>query len=114
MLPTDFFRIGLILFYTVISVAGMAMIKGADTPISLKFGAGFVLYGLGFLIWIGIILRMMPLSQAFPLAAGSLILGTQIAGWMVLGEKLSPMHLAGVAMIVVGVVVVGVPTQANG
>lgn len=105
----EIFRILLILGYTVISVAGMAMIKDAESPISVKFGIGFGLYVLGFFIWIGIILRMMPLSQAFPLAAGSLILGTQIAGWMFLGDRLSAAHMGGIALILAGVVLVGIP-----
>ena len=112
-MPSELLRIGLILFYTVISVAGMAMIKNAHSVVTIKFATGFLLYLIGFVIWIGIILRMMPLSQAFPLAAGALILGTQFAGWTMLGERLSAPHIAGVVLILAGVGLVGLPASAS-
>ena len=112
MISQEWLRIGLLLTYTVISVLGMALIKAADTAFSVKSVVGFALYGAGFLLWIGVILRLLPLSQAFPLAAGMLLLGTQFAGWFALGERLSPIHLSGVAFILIGVVLVGM--QASG
>jgi multidrug transporter EmrE-like cation transporter len=48
----------------------------------------------------------LPLSVAFPLAAGALIVGTQLVGHMLLGEALGARHLFGVLLIVVGLAVV--------
>lgn len=89
--------------YVILSVAGLAFVKAADNPVSLRFVIGGALYGAGFLIWIFAILRTLPLSIAFPLAAGALILGTQAAGWIFLKEALSPLHIVGVALIVAGI-----------
>jgi len=113
MTSHEWLRAGLLLTYTIISVLGMVLIKAADATFSVKSAIGFALYAGGFLLWIGVILRLMPLSQAFPLAAGMLLLGTQFAGWLALGEKLSPIHLGGVALILIGVVLVGMPESAN-
>lgn len=108
-----FLRSGLLLIYTVVSVVGMTMIKGAPSLLSPKWITGAGLYAIGFVIWIGLILRMMPLSQAFPIAAGALMLGTQVAGWLLLKERLTVPHLAGAALIVVGVAIVSLATQTD-
>lgn len=106
-------RSALLLTYTVISVAGMALIKAAPALLSLRWMAGFGLYVAGFVIWLGVILRIMPLSQAFPVAAGALMVGTQLAGWLFLKERLALPHLAGVALILAGVVIVSMATQTE-
>jgi multidrug transporter EmrE-like cation transporter len=112
-MPNLLLKIGLLLFYTVISVAGMVQIKGAEAILTARFISGFTLYVVGFFIWIGIILRLLPLSSAFPIAAGSLMVGTQIAGWLFLNERMSAVHFIGVAMIMAGVVTVGLANQVE-
>ncbi|MBN9506207.1 MAG: hypothetical protein J0I69_09280 [Altererythrobacter sp.] len=84
----------------------MAMIKGAPSLVSSKWMVGVGLYVVGFVIWLGMILRIMPLSQAFPIAAGSLVVGTQVAGWLVLKERLTLPHLAGAVLIMAGVALI--------
>lgn len=106
-------RTGLLLAYVAVSVAGMTMIKLAPSLASYKWMVGFGLYLIGFAIWMGMILRIMPLSQAFPIAAGSLMLGTQVAGWLVLKERLTLPHLAGAALIVAGVALVSLTVTAT-
>ncbi|ADM10426.1 hypothetical protein PB2503_11909 [Parvularcula bermudensis HTCC2503] len=91
--------------YTLLSVGGLAMVKSASDIWSVQFMAGSTLYGLGFLIWFGILLRALPLSVGFPIAAGSLIVGTQIMGAFVLNETLSPQHLIGIALLILGLAV---------
>lgn len=112
-MPHDLTRIGLLLGYAVISVAGMVLLKSAGSPFSPKGGLGFLLYLAGFAIWIGIILRIMPLSQAFPLAAGALMLGTQVAGWWLLKERIGLPQGLGVLLILAGVVLVNVPSPLS-
>lgn len=111
MMQNEIFRAGLLAFYTIISVAGMTMIKDAQPLFSLKGLLGLGLYVGGFLIWIGVILRIMPMSQAFPLAAGCLMLGTQFAGWFILRERITLLHIAGMILILAGVIVVGLVYQ---
>jgi multidrug transporter EmrE-like cation transporter len=109
----DMLRFGLLAIYVVVSVAGMALLKGAETTISLKSGVGFTLYLAGFLMWTGVILRIMPLSQAFPIAAGSLMLGTQLVGWLIFKERIGLWQLAGVALILSGVAIISMTAQAR-
>lgn len=106
-------RILLLLTYTVSSVAGMALIKAAPALLSPKWLLGFALYLAGFGIWMGVILRLMPLSQAFPIAAGALMLGTQLVGWVVLKERITLPHLAGTALILMGVALVSLTVQTE-
>lgn len=106
-------RVLLLLTYTVSSVAGMALIKAAPALLSPKWLLGFALYLAGFGIWMGVILRLMPLSQAFPIAAGALMLGTQLVGWVVLKERITLPHLAGTALILMGVALVSLTVQTE-
>jgi len=97
--------IAFLLAYVVISVAGLTLLKSQSEILSVRFVLGFLLYGLGFVMWY-ILLRMMPLSVAFPIAAGSLIAATQLAGAVFLDERLGAAHLFGIAVIIAGVVLV--------
>lgn len=112
-MPHDLTRATLLLGYTIVSVAGMVLMKSAGSPFSLKAGMGFVLYLAGFIIWIGIILRLMPLSQAFPMAAGTLMLGTQLAGWLLLKERIGIPQGAGVMLILAGVILVSTASHGR-
>ncbi len=77
--------------------------KGGGRPVHPGFLIGCFFYGTGFLMWL-LILRVLPLSIAFPVAAGSLIVATQLFGVLVLKEPIAPWHIAGIAFILVGVV----------
>jgi multidrug transporter EmrE-like cation transporter len=95
----------LLVLYVVVSVAGLTLLKSESNIVSVRFAMGFLLYGLGFSMWY-VLLRMMPLSVAFPVAAGSLIAGTQVAGKVLLQEKLGSLHVIGVGVIILGVILV--------
>ena len=99
------FAAPLLLVYVIISTSGMLLIKTAPGPMSLGFIAGFTLYAIGFCLWY-ILLTTMPLSVAFPIAAGSLIVGTQVLGYLVLKEALSPLHCIGLALLMSGIAVI--------
>lgn len=92
-----------LLLYTILSVAGLTLLKQANSVVSLTFLGGAAAYGAGFLIWIFVILRTLPLSVGFPLAAGALILGTQVAGRFALREPINVQHAAGILFILVGI-----------
>lgn len=95
-----------LLVYTVISVSGLTFLKLSDGNVFTFHGAaGGVLYGLGFIIWYGI-LTQLPLSVAFPVAAGSLVFGTQLAGYYFLREPIGLVHIVGLLLIVGGITVV--------
>lgn len=95
----------LIVVYAAISSYGLFLLKSSEHWKSLAFLIGFGLYGAGFLIWI-FILRMFPLSIAFPAAAGALILATQIAGIIYLKEPVHSSAMAGIGFIAVGIVLI--------
>ena len=67
--------------------------------------AGFVMYGVGALVWLAALSRV-PLSQAYPFVGLGFVI-TALAGWLVFGEVLSIYRLVGIAMIIGGVVLVG-------
>jgi len=95
-------ELALLLAYVLASVVGLHLLKlSGGTLLSARFVLGLGLHGCGFLIWYALLTRM-PLSVAFPLAAGALMVGTQISGYFFLDEALSGRHLLGVLMILVG------------
>lgn len=92
----------LLLAYVLLSVFGLYWLKAAPGPLSAPFVGGFVAYAAGFCIWLYMLMRL-PLSVIFPIAAGSLIVGTQVVGLLFLGEKISPLHWTGVVLVLVGI-----------
>jgi len=91
--------------YAVISSFGLYKLKSAPSISSWEFYIGFIFYGLGMLIWLQI-LRTTALSIAFPVAAGSLIIATQLLGYFLLGENVGPVRLAGVVFIIMGIALI--------
>jgi len=68
------------------------------------FVIGFCSYLAGFLLWF-VILKTHSLSVAFPVAAGALIVATQLVGFFLLGESATLQKELGVALIIVGITV---------
>ena len=101
---------GLIFFaYAVISAFGLYKLKVADKILGIDFAVGAAAYGLGFIVWL-FVLRAFPLSVAFPIAAGSLVIATQAFGFYLLKEPMHAVHLIGIGFIVVGIGIVFVKT----
>ncbi|MFK8017496.1 MAG: hypothetical protein AB8G17_18880 [Gammaproteobacteria bacterium] len=92
----------LLVAYVLLSVFGLYWLKAAPTVISLPFAGGFAAYAAGFGIWLYMLMRL-PLSVIFPIAAGSLIVGTQVVGLFFLDEKISPTHWVGVVLVLAGI-----------
>lgn len=93
--------------YVFLSVGGLYWMKRADHILSLAFFGGGVLYVAGFGVWLAM-LRTYPLSLVFPMAAGALIVGTQVVGWWLLGEELSTHRFVGVGLILTGLAILTV------
>ena len=94
------------LTYLVISVTGLIFLKLSDGKFfSFNGLTGIVLYGVGFIIWY-LILSRVSLSVAFPVAAGGLVVATQIGGYFILKESISITHMIGVLLIIIGISVV--------
>ena len=92
----------LFLIYIAASCGGLYLVKAAPTWKSPEFFFGFGLYGAGAILWM-VILRLLPLSLAFPVAAGSLVIGTMLTGVFFLSEQVSPGHLLGAFLVIAGI-----------
>ncbi|MFO1425813.1 MAG: EamA family transporter [Steroidobacteraceae bacterium] len=68
------------------------------------FWAAIGAYGLSLVVWI-VGLSRVPVSQAYPLLSLGYVV-TAVLAWALLGEALSAMRLVGIAVIIVGVVLV--------
>jgi multidrug transporter EmrE-like cation transporter len=66
--------------------------------------AGMFCYAFSLVVWI-MALSRVPVSIAYPMLSIGYVVNA-IAAWWLLGEALTPMRLAGIAIIVVGVFVV--------
>lgn len=91
--------------YVAVSCGGLYLMKAAAGWLSVKYGVGVLLYFSGAVFWM-LILRLYPLSAAFPVAAGALVLGTIVTGMLFLNESLNVTQLIGAGLIVCGIVLI--------
>jgi multidrug transporter EmrE-like cation transporter len=99
--------VALFAVYVCTSCVGLYFIKSAPGWRSLTFVGGFALYALGALLWM-VILRLLALSFAFPIAAGALVLGTMLTGVILLGESITTLQVIGALLIMSGIVLIAV------
>lgn len=66
--------------------------------------AGILSYGLSLIVWI-MALSRTDVSIAYPMVSIGYVL-TAIAAWQLLGESLSALRIAGIGVIILGVVMV--------
>lgn len=99
--------IPIFLVYVIISCSGLYLIKLADSWRSFLFISGFFLYGVGAIIWM-VILRLMPLSFVFPVASGSLVIGTMFTGVFFLNESLTIRQVFGALLIMMGIAIMSI------
>lgn len=99
-------NLALLTAYVLVSVIGLHLLKtSAGVVLSVPFILGLSCYASGFALWYLMLIKL-PLSVAFPLAAGALIVGSQVTGHMLLGEALGARQAIGVLLIVIGIAVV--------
>lgn len=89
------------LLYLSASLFGLYKLKVAELGFNLDFLLGVFAYGSSFFLWI-VVLRWYPLSVVFPLAAGSLIVGTQLVGMHFLNEPLDRLSIFAIGLILAG------------
>ena len=99
--------------YVSVSLLGLYQLKSAEFGLNLQYLAGMALYVMGFFMWL-VVLRWFPLSIAFPLAAGSIIVGTQIVGAVLLKERFDVFSLIAVSFILVGLIILGAIDNIRG
>lgn len=98
-----------LLLYIVTNCLGLYFLKSSTSWFSVKFVCGAILYAVGAGMWI-YILRIFPLSLAFPVASGLLMIGTTVTGYMLLNERLSTPQGAGILLILLGIAVISITT----
>ena len=92
-LTNPFFSVILFVIYVVTSCSGLYFMKAAEGWKTLTF-------------IIGLALRLFPLSFAFPIAAGALVVGTTLIGIFFLHETVSFWHLSGSLFIIAGIALI--------
>jgi multidrug transporter EmrE-like cation transporter len=90
--------------YAALSLFGLVQLKSATPGVNVGFAIGFGAYAVSFLIWLRI-LKLLPLSVAFPVAAGVLMVGTQLVGLLRFGEPFTLGKGLGVALILGGILI---------
>ena len=68
------------------------------------FWAALLAYGLSVIVWV-IGLSRVPVSQAYPLLSLGYVI-TALGAWLLLGEVISLQRSVGIAVIIIGVVLV--------
>jgi len=85
-------------------------IKGSGTVLSREIfflgGTAIAIYGLATLFWIAL-LREAPLGRLYPYMALSFMF-VALASWAIFHEAITPGQMAGLALIVGGLIVIAV------
>lgn len=104
------------LTYGLLNATGLILVRsafvaaGSESTFSSTIAAhpariftGMGLYALTFLLFMGSV-RFFPITLVFPLLAGIAYAMIAIGGVVILREQLTPVHVAGIAAIGIGVV----------
>lgn len=81
---------------------GGAMVLGMLRSVHLW--AGFAMYGASAVVWLGVLAKW-DVSRAYPMVGLGFVLTALIGHF--LGEQVGPARLAGIALIVLGIALIG-------
>jgi multidrug transporter EmrE-like cation transporter len=104
----------------ILSATGLALLKISHaTPAILArvpvpppmavFTAGLTLYAVSFAIWTWLLGRL-PLSVAYPMAAGATLVATSLLAWLLFDERLTLLKLAGIGLVFLGILALTAPS----
>jgi multidrug transporter EmrE-like cation transporter len=103
----DWILWGLLLVAVSLELIGDISLKWwAESNRWLGFGIGLVVYSLALVIF-AVLLRRAELAVVFALWVGLAAVALTLTGWLIFGEALPPRRLAGVALVVGGMVLLG-------
>lgn len=110
-----------ILLYLILSVGGLILVKLGSGNINLaindgtfnfsmgiKAMLGFIAYIGSFIIYTFYIIRTFDLSYIFPILTGITQVLVILAGILIFKEKLSIYGIGGIALIIIGVVLLNI------
>lgn len=106
------FSFSFILTGVLLNAAAQLLLKAGTNaaPLGLRLAVephilgGLACYVVSVVVWI-VALSRVPVSIAYPMLSIGYVVNA-IAAWALLGETLSPMRMAGIAVIVAGVFMV--------
>ncbi len=99
-----FINIALISLYLTLTLYGIYQIKLAGFH-ELIFYVGFASYVASYGVWI-VFMKLNPLSKAYAIAAGSLIIATQIIDYFVLNMPFASLQMIGITLIFIGILLI--------
>ena len=85
-----------------LKLGGSAMVLGLLR--SVQLWAGFAMYGASAVVWLGVLAKW-DVSRAYPMVGLGFVL-TALIGYF-LGEQVGPTRVAGIAFIVLGILLIG-------
>ncbi len=104
--------------YLILTVSGLFLFKkgGNTTKIQLSLSEfslslslttllGIICYGISFILWLNII-KNNKLSYIYPVANGLVTVMTILGGVFLFKEKIFPVQVIGIILIIVGVILV--------
>lgn len=116
----------MIVFVTVTTLGGQLLIKdavmriGERTPAlhgldwvlavlaAPKIWWSILVQAIGFLVWVAVVSRM-NLGPAYAAFGAFFYTLLALASWWLYGERLAPLHWAGIVLVSVGVVILSLP-----
>lgn len=105
--------VGVELFFSIVlATAGQVLFKlavrneplGPALLLQPKMIGGILAYGSSAILWI-IVLSRLPLNVAYPFVSLNFVF-VAIAGWIFLREPMNWHHVAGLALIILGLIIV--------
>jgi len=108
---TAYYYLAIAICAEVIATVSMKAVKGLSTPLPLALV--IVGYGIAFFM-LTLVVRSIPVGIAYAIWAGMGIVMVSIAALFVYGQRLDVPAMAGMALIVAGVVVIQLFSRTAG
>ncbi|MCY1257989.1 multidrug DMT transporter [Pseudomonas jessenii] len=108
---TAYYFLAIAICAEVIATVSMKAVKGFSTPLPLVL----VIVGYGIAFWmLTLVVRSVPVGVAYAVWAGMGIVMVSIAALFIYGQKLDVPAMMGMALIVLGVVVIQLFSKTAG
>ncbi|UVJ44452.1 multidrug efflux SMR transporter [Pseudomonas sp. LS1212] len=108
---TAYYYLAIAICAEVIATVSMKAVKGISTPLPLIL----VIAGYALAFWmLTLVVRSIPVGVAYAVWAGMGIVMVSVAALFIYGQKLDMPAMAGMALIVLGVVVIQLFSKTSG
>lgn len=96
--------LALAIFFEVAGTTALKATEGFTRPLPVIFVVAGYLAAFAFL---GLSLKSLPVGVAYAIWAAFGMVLIAVTGWLVFGERLDPWAIAGIVLIIAGVVLIG-------